>query len=164
MAGRLPVADATTLNADILRKREKIGIIVSDWNSDITLRLLKGCCTVFEKAGLLNHLVIVHVPGAFEIPITISRLLQRKKCSGVIALGCVIKGETKHDDYLNHSIAKTLLELAVNYDKPVINGVLTTNTKKQADDRSGGKWGNKGEECVGAMLRLLGTFKIIDTL
>lgn len=88
----------------------------------------------------------------------------KEKCSGVIALGCVIKGETKHDDYLNHSIAKTLLELAVHFDKPVINGVLTTNTKKQAEDRSGGKWGNKGAECAGAMLRLLGTFKIIDTL
>lgn len=164
MAGRLPTANTTKLNPGVLRKSDKIGIVVSDWNSDITSRLLKGCCTVFDKAGLINHLVIVHVPGAFEIPLTIARLLQRKTCCGVIALGCVIKGETKHDDYLNHSIAKTLLELALNYDKPVINGVLTTNTKKQADDRSGGHWGNKGEECAGTLLRLLGTFKIIDTL
>ena len=164
MAGRLPPADPASYSGLTFKSGQKIAIIVSDWNKEITSKLLLSCTGVFRKAGYREHLVIVHVPGAFEIPLTVSRLLKRKKCIGAVALGCVIQGETKHDDYLNHSITKTLLEISVLRDKPVINGVLTTNNMKQALERSGGKYGNKGEECAASLLRMLTTFQMIDTL
>ncbi|MEO6189441.1 MAG: 6,7-dimethyl-8-ribityllumazine synthase [Saprospiraceae bacterium] len=164
MAGILPSANKKLKFNISLKPDHKIAIVVSEWNLAITSNLLKAAKTTLELNGLKNQLVIVHVPGAFELPLTSSWLLKKKKIEGVICLGCVIQGETKHDDYINHSIAQAFINLSLLTGKPLIYGVLTTNTKKQALDRSGGKLGNKGEECAIALLKMLSLKSIIKTL
>jgi 6,7-dimethyl-8-ribityllumazine synthase len=97
----------------------------------------------------------VHVPGGFEIPLACSRLLASKKYDAVIALGCVIKGETKHDEYISHSVAHALQSLMLMYNKPVAFGVLTPNTLEQAQARAVTGEGNKGREAATAALAML---------
>ena len=82
-------------------------------------------------------------------------MLDQSFIQGVICLGCVIKGDTKHDEYINHAISSGIMNLAISYSKPVIFGVLTTKNKKQAEERSGGKLGNKGEESAIAILKMI---------
>ncbi|MCC6815425.1 MAG: 6,7-dimethyl-8-ribityllumazine synthase [Saprospiraceae bacterium] len=154
MAGKLPSAKNQFIHLK-LSSKARIGIVVSEWNTEITESLMRAARSVFEKHKLQDQLIIIKVPGAFEIPLTVSLLLKKKNITGVIGLGCVIKGETRHDEYINNSISHAFMELSIQYSKPVIFGVLTTNTKKQAIDRSGGKLGNKGEESALTLLKML---------
>jgi len=164
MAGNLPTAKKDLGVVLKLKSTQKIALVVSDWNKEITLNLLKAAKKVFTQYNLMDRLIIVHVPGSFEIPLTTSWFVYKKKIVGAIALGCVIQGETKHDDYLNHAITKALSEISVASGKPVLNGVLTTNTKRQALDRAGGKFGNKGEECAIGLIHMLSLKSLIDQL
>lgn len=163
MAGKLPSAIKSSFTS-LLSDKERIGIIVSDWNQEITTSLLSAARKVFNNCKLEKHQIIVHVPGAFEIPLAASLLLKKKNIKGVICLGCVIKGDTKHDDYINQSIAQSFSNLSIQYSKPVIFGVLTTNHIKQAKERAGGKLGNKGEEAAIALLKMIQIKELIKTL
>ena len=97
---------------------------------------------------------MAHVPGAFELPMGARLLATSGKYDAIICLGCVIKGETKHDEYINNAVAHGIALLSLLLAKPIIYGVLTTNTLKQAQDRAGGKHGNKGVEAAEAAIQM----------
>jgi 6,7-dimethyl-8-ribityllumazine synthase len=125
----------------------RIGIVVSRYNSRVVDRLLSACVAVLKKAGLVeDQIIVVAVPGAFEIPVAAQRLILKNACDAVIALGAVIRGETPHFEFIAGECAHGLAEIALNNDVPVIFGVLTVDTMEQALDRSGAEESNKGAE------------------
>lgn len=137
--------------------RMKFGIIVSDYNQDITTSLLDACIVTLKKHGVLaQNIDCIRVPGSFELVSGADLYLQSRQRSidAVICLGCVIKGETRHDEYINHAIAQGITGLNTSFHIPVIFGVLTTNTLEQALARAGGKAGNKGVESAIAAIRM----------
>lgn len=134
---------------------KKIGIVVSDWNSAITENLLEGCKDALLNAGVREEdMKIVHVPGSFELPLAARLLQQGYKLDAIICLGCLIKGETKHDEYIAQAVASATMQLSVVSSTPVIFGVLTTNDYTQAEERAGGKHGNKGTEAAVTALKM----------
>lgn len=134
----------------------KIGIVVSEYHFDISGKLLDGCLETLQNNGVLpENIKVVSAPGAFELPVACQRLNRWSNVNAVIAFGCVIKGDTDHDKYINQSVALALQDLAIKYGKPFMFGLLTTNDHQQALDRAGGKHGNKGIEVAAAALRML---------
>ncbi len=133
----------------------KIGIVVSEWNADITNALLSGAKETLLKAGVLeDHIEVLYVPGSFELPWGARQIMKPGKKDAVICLGCIIQGETKHDEYIAAAVASGIMQLGLMSGIPVIFGVLTTNTEEQAKDRAGGKHGNKGSEAAVAALQM----------
>jgi 6,7-dimethyl-8-ribityllumazine synthase len=125
----------------------KIGIVVSEWNASITGSLLDGCrATLLKHEVAEDHIVVQQVPGSYELPMGARLLSSGQNFDAIICLGCVIKGETKHDQYISQSVASGLMQLSLMTNVPVIFGVLTPNTQAQAEARAGGELGNKGEE------------------
>ena len=134
----------------------KIGIVVSEWNENITENLLQGAYDTLTKHGVKKeNIVVQYVPGSFELPLGAQLLLEDKEVDGVVALGSVIQGETKHFDFVCHATAIGIKDVALKYNKTVIFGVLTDYNMQQAIDRSGGKHGNKGIECAVACLKMV---------
>ncbi len=133
----------------------KFGVVVSDWNEKITHTLLEGCLKTLKAKGALEEDIrVIHVPGTFELPVGAKMLMESKNYDAVICIGCVIKGETKHDEYINHAVSSSLATLGMMSGKPVIFGVLTPNTEEQALERAGGKYGNKGVEAAASALKM----------
>jgi 6,7-dimethyl-8-ribityllumazine synthase len=134
---------------------KSFGIAVAEWNKHITFELLKGCMETLIKHGVSENDIHVHfVPGTFELPFAGKKLAQQHHLAGVICLGCVIKGETDHDIYINTSVVNALQTLNIEFDIPFIFGVLTPNNEAQALDRAGGKNGNKGVEAAVTALKM----------
>ena len=134
----------------------KIGIVVSEWNENITFNLLEGAKKALLDNGVLEENIHVHfVPGAFELPLGAKLVLDSMFMDGVIAIGCVIQGETKHFDYVCEAATSGIAQLNLQYDKPVCFCLLTDNNMQQSIDRSGGKHGNKGTECAIACLKMI---------
>lgn len=132
------------------------GIVVSDYNEQITHALLEGCVRTLLKAGAKEKdILVLHVPGAFELTSGAQFLAIAQKPDALICLGCVIKGETKHDEYINHAVANGVTQLALSLEKPVIFGLLTPNNLQQAKARAGGKHGNKGIEAAVTAIRMV---------
>ncbi len=130
-------------------KNFKFAIVVSRFNEFITDRLLKGAEKCFAELGYNeNEFDVVKVPGAFEIPAAAAHLASLKKYSAIICLGAVIRGATPHFDYVSMGVTNGVQRVSLDFDIPVIFGVLTTNTIEQAMERSGGKSGNKGRDAV----------------
>lgn len=141
-------------------KGKSVGIVVSDYHTSITDNLLEGAKKVFVKSGISTEDIIVqYVPGAFELPLGCAAIYSKYPLDAVLALGCVVKGETEHDKYINHAVANGMMDLCLEHMIPFVFGLLTTNTLQQAIDRSGGKHGNKGEECAVAALRMMNIYK-----
>lgn len=140
-------------NADVL-KRQRFAIAVADWNSEITYALLEGAYETLVQHGVQEkNIKVVHVPGTFELTYAANKLQQECKYDAIIAIGCVIQGDTPHFDYICQGVSYGLSQLnAANHDGwtarkgPVIFSVLTTLTQQQALDRAGGSLGNKGVE------------------
>ena len=131
------------------------GIIVADWNEAITHKLYEGCYDTLIKHGAkAENIHTVQVPGTFELPTGARMLSANKDIDGFVCLGCVIKGETSHNEYINHAVATGLTNLSIATGKPYIYGVLTPNTEQQALDRAGGKYGNKGVEAAVTAIRM----------
>jgi len=127
----------------------RFGIVVSDWNNEITWALLEGAMSTLKKHGVVNdNIVVKHVPGSFELPLAGQFIAEYDDVDGVICLGCVIQGETPHFTYVCQGVTQGIASLNLEYNIPFIFGVLTTNTKQQALDRAGGKLGNKGDEAA----------------
>lgn len=127
----------------------RFGIVVSDWNKEITWSLLDGAVRTLKKHGVTSdNIVIKHVPGSFELPLGGQFIAEYDDVDGVICLGCVIQGETPHFTYVCQGVTQGILSLNLEYNIPFIFGVLTTNTLQQAIDRAGGKLGNKGDEAA----------------
>ncbi len=134
---------------------KSFGIAVAEWNKHITFELLKGCMETLIQHGVSENDIHIHfVPGTFELPFAGKKLAQQHHLAGVICLGCVIKGETDHDIYINTSVANALQTLNIEFDIPFIFGVLTPNNEAQALDRAGGKHGNKGVEAAVTALKM----------
>ncbi len=132
------------------------GIVVADWNKEITHALYEGCYETLLKHGAKEeNIKTVQVPGTFELPGGARMLSQTETLDGFICLGCVIKGETSHNEYINQSVAQGLMNMSVMSGKPFIFGVLTPNNQQQALDRAGGKYGNKGVEAAVTALRMV---------
>jgi len=130
-------------------KKMRFGIVVSDWNHDVTWSLLKGATETLKKHGVTkDDIVVKHVPGSFELTLGAQWLAEYDDLDGVICLGCVIQGETPHFTYICQGVAQGITMLNLEYNIPFIFGVLTTNTLQQAIDRAGGKHGNKGDEAA----------------
>jgi 6,7-dimethyl-8-ribityllumazine synthase len=131
-------------------------IVVSHWNEDITYALRDECIATLKHHGALPENINVHyVPGAFELPLGARIVMGQKKVDAVICLGCVIKGETDHDKYISSAVASGIMNLGLTSKKPVIFGLLTPNTKRQALDRAGGKYGNKGVEAAHTAIQMV---------
>lgn len=133
-----------------------IGIAVAPYYSSITNSLLGVAKKTLIAHGVAAHNIIVeNAPGAFELPLLASMLYQKHKLHAVICIGCVIKGETNHDEYINHAIASSLAQLSIQWQSPFVFGVLTVNNMKQAKARSGNNDANKGREAALAALGML---------
>ncbi len=134
----------------------KIGIVVSEWNYPITGSLLEGAVNTLLKHNVKEEdIVIEHVPGSFELTYGAKKLIQTNNFDSVITLGCVIQGDTPHFTYVCEGVTQGATELNLQYNTPVIFGVLTTDTLEQAQDRSGGKHGNKGDEAAITALKMV---------
>lgn len=134
----------------------RIGIIVSEWNNDITEALYKGAFDVLTKHGVnKNDIIKDYVPGTFELTYGAKRIAEYSKVDAVIVLGCVIQGETRHFDFICQGVTQGLTDLNIKLNLPVIFGVLTTDNKQQALDRAGGKHGNKGAEAAVTAIKMV---------
>lgn len=133
----------------------KFGIVVSDWNNEITYSLLNGCIETLKKHGTLDENIITkHVPGSFELTLGAQLMAENEDVDAIICLGCVVQGETPHFEYICQAVSHGITQINLDYDLPVIFGVLTTNNIQQAKERSGGIHGNKGVEAAVAAIKM----------
>ncbi|TWR30313.1 6,7-dimethyl-8-ribityllumazine synthase [Mucilaginibacter pallidiroseus] len=131
------------------------GIVVAEWNAEITGALYNGAYQTLLKYGAAESAIHTYpVPGSFELTTGAELLLKTGKFDAVICLGCVIQGETRHFDFICDAVANGVSNVAIKYSKPVIFGVLTTDNQQQAIDRSGGKHGNKGDEAAVTAIKM----------
>ena len=134
----------------------RFGIVVTEWNNHITDKLLEGAVETLKKYGVAeSSITIERVPGSFELIYASSQLAKRGYLDAVIAIGCVIKGDTPHFDYICQGTTQGLATLNTQYDVPVIYGLLTCNNMEQAEDRCGGMLGNKGDECAVTAIKMV---------
>ncbi|MGH2995520.1 MAG: 6,7-dimethyl-8-ribityllumazine synthase [Gaiellaceae bacterium] len=139
--------------------RRTVAIVVSRFNGDITSRLLEGAVAELDEAGVTRGRIdVVAVPGAFELPLAAMALAKTRRYSCIVALGCVIRGETPHFDYVAAEAASGLQLAALETGVPVSFGVLTCETREQAEARAGGEKGNKGAEAARSALEMAGLF------
>lgn len=137
-------------------KNKTFAIVVSTWNEEITEALYQAAIATLLAHGVKQKNILRStVPGSFELPLGALRMAEKKDVHGVICLGCVIKGETPHFNYICQAVAYGLTEVGLRTKKPVVFGVLTTLNKQQAFDRAGGKYGNKGEEAALTALQMV---------
>lgn len=134
----------------------RFGIVVSEWNSKITGALLKGACETLLRHGVREEdVTVMTVPGSFELVYGSSRMVKSGRFDAVIAIGCVIKGDTPHFDYICEGTTQGLADLNREGTVPVIYGLLTCNNMQQAEDRCGGILGNKGDECAVTAIKMV---------
>lgn len=138
----------------------KIGIVVSEWNESITKALLEGAKKTLKENGVHDDDIVIEiVPGSFELIFGCSRMAKKHKVDAVIAIGCVIRGDTPHFDYICQAVSSGISKINVEGDVPVIFGLLTTNSQEQAEERSGGILGNKGDEYAITALKMVALAK-----
>lgn len=131
------------------------GIVVAEWNPEITGALLQGAVSTLEKHGALPENIIVKtVPGSFELVYGASQMTRNDRYDAIIILGSVIRGETPHFDYICQGVTQGIAQLNATNDIPIVYGLLTTDTLQQAKDRSGGRLGNKGDECAVVAIKM----------
>lgn len=135
---------------------KKFAIVVAEWNEDVTEALFQGAHDALLKLGVKKENIIrKNVPGSFELPLGAQWMVDQKEVTAVIALGCVIQGDTPHFDYICQAVANGIMKVNLKANKPVAFGVITTLNKKQALERAGGKLGNKGEEAALTVVKML---------
>ena len=131
------------------------GIVVAEWNPEITGALLEGAVNTLEKHGTLpENIHVKTVPGSFELIYGAHQMCLHGGYDAVIILGCVIRGETPHFDYICEGVTYGIARLNAKNEIPVIYGLLTTNDLQQAKDRAGGRHGNKGDECAVVAIKM----------
>lgn len=139
-----------------LYQHVKIGIVVAEWNEQVTGALLEGAKEFLLSAGVKMENILIHfVPGSFELSVGARWMTDLQDVDGAIALGCVIQGETRHFDFICDAVAHGITQVNLTSGKPVAFGVLTTQNQQQAIDRAGGKHGNKGLEAAATVLKML---------
>jgi 6,7-dimethyl-8-ribityllumazine synthase len=134
----------------------KVVIVASRYNASICDALVSGALETLAAAGYdAASTPVVRVPGAWELPIVVRQVIDQRGVIAAISLGCVIKGETTHDEHINRAVSMALMQMGVDRGVPIAFGLLTCNTLEQAIHRSGGAVGNKGIEAAEAVLELL---------
>ena len=134
----------------------RFGVVVAEWNWEITSALANGAVDTFKKHGATEENISVkYVPGTFELPLGGQYFAELDNVDAVILLGCVIQGDTRHFDYICEGVTQGTKDLNLKYNKPFIFGVLTTNNEQQALDRAGGKLGNKGDEAAITAIKMV---------
>lgn len=134
----------------------RFGIVVAEWNYDITGALLEACVQSLQKHGAKpENIYVSMVPGSFELTYGAAKMAADNKPDAVIVLGCVIQGETRHFDFICQGVTQGITSLNEKGEIPFVFGVLTTDTLQQAKDRSGGKHGNKGDEAAVTAIKML---------
>lgn len=137
-----------------------IAVVVSRYNRGVTDALEQGAVRTIRAAG--GRAAVVDAPGTYELPPIAARCIETGAYRGVVALGCIVKGETRHDRYIAAAVAHGLTTLSIGSGVPVAFGVITAETPGQASARAGGDKGNKGEEAAAALLDTLSAFEAID--
>ena len=150
-----PISDVSQLH---------IAVLQTDWNQAVVSKIHKSCVDTLLSLGIIKeHIHEYSVPGSYELPMGAKMILSGQiKPDAIICLGCVIQGETKHDDYINHTIARSINNIGLMSGTPIILGVLTTNSIDQAHARAGGDRGDKGIESAHAALKMISLKEKID--
>ena len=144
------------------RKPQPVAVIVSRYNAAVTSRLREGAENIYlARGGKIGKLEIFEAPGAFELSVLAAEAALTGRYAGIVALGCVIKGDTRHDEYINHAVAQGLTQASIETGVPIAFGLVTTENAAQARARAGGDAGNKGEDAMNA---LLDTIAAIDAI
>lgn len=137
-------------------EKMRFGVVVAEWNFEITGALAKGAVETLKKHGAQDENILVkYVPGSFELPLGGQYFAEMENVDAVILLGCVIQGETRHFDYICEGVTQGTVSLNLKYNKPFVFGLLTTNNQQQAIDRAGGKLGNKGDEAAITAIKMV---------
>ena len=137
-------------------QQQPVGIITARWNTRVTAALETGALSFLKAQGFADRQCYHHqVPGSFELPLGVQYLAEHTPVQGIIALGCLIQGETPHFHYIADAVTEKLSNLTLRYHIPVSYGLLTVNNQAQAEARAGGEQGNKGEEAASAMLQMM---------
>lgn len=149
-----------TIEGKLIGEGLKFALVVSRFNSFITERLLEGALDCLRRKGVADDdLMVVRVPGAWEIPLVAKRLAQAKAHDAVICLGAVIRGATPHFDYVAAEVSKGVAQVTLDTGVPVLYGILTTDTLEQAVERAGSKAGNKGFAAAEAAIEMVNLLK-----
>ena len=152
-----------TIEGNLNAAGMKTAIVVGRFNEFISSKLLEGAVDALKRHGSdESQIDVIWVPGSFEIPLTAKKLANKEEYDGVIALGAVIRGETSHFDYVSAEVSKGVAKAGLDSEKPVIFGVLTTDTIEQAISRAGTKSGNKGYDAAVSLIEMVNLFKKID--
>lgn len=147
---------AYDLNSVPSAKNMKFGIVVAEWNYQITGALANGAVKTLLKHGALEeNIIIKHVPGSFELTLGGQYFAEYTDVDAIILLGCVIQGETRHFDFICQGVTYGATKLNLTYNLPIIFGVLTTDNEQQALDRAGGRHGNKGDEAAVTAIKMI---------
>ncbi|MHC4441271.1 MAG: 6,7-dimethyl-8-ribityllumazine synthase [Planctomycetota bacterium] len=159
------MAESTkTITGELTVKEQRFAIIVSRFNEFISTRLLNAAMDELQRHGCsLQNITVIRVPGAWELPITAKKVAASTKFDAVICLGCVIRGDTPHFDYIASETAKGIAHVGMDASLPVIFGVLTTDTLDQAINRAGAKEGNKGADAARAAIEMVNLFDQLDS-
>ena len=156
------MSEYININGDISVEKARIAIVVGRFNGFIVDSLLSGALDTLTRAGIQpGDITVSHVPGAFEMPLVVQKYAESGNFEAVIGLGAVIRGSTPHFDYVAGENAKALASLALKFNLPVINGVLTTDTIEQAIERAGTKAGNKGAEAAMVAMEMISLLRKI---
>jgi 6,7-dimethyl-8-ribityllumazine synthase len=149
-----------TIEGKLIAGDERYALVVSRFNDLVTRRLLEGALDTFRRHGASDdHVIVVWVPGSFELPLIADRLAKSRQYAAVCCLGAVIQGETSHHEYINHQMAGGIMRAGLESGVPVLFGVLTCASMEQALDRAGGKAGNKGTEVALAAIEMVNVLK-----
>jgi 6,7-dimethyl-8-ribityllumazine synthase len=149
-----------TLEGKLTGEGLKFALVVSRFNSFITERLLEGALDCLRRQGAAeDDLLVVRVPGAWEIPVAAKRLAQARKHDAVVCLGAVIRGSTPHFDYVAAEVSKGIAQITLETGVPIAFGILTTDTIEQAVERAGSKAGNKGFAAAAAAIEMVNLLK-----
>jgi len=141
----------------------RFALVVAEWNSEVTEALYQGAYdTLLQYGATADNVLRGNVPGSYELTTAAQWFAERADIDAVICIGCVIQGETKHNDYINHAVAQGLTNVSLKTGKPIIFGVLTPNNQQQALDRAGGVHGNKGDEAAMTAIKMLGLKETIN--
>ncbi len=150
------LSDYSPLSTSFNPLNYKIGILVSEWNKEVTEALFEGALQTLIAEGVPEENIVKdYVPGSYELPLGAQIMMEKAQMDAVICLGCVIQGETRHFEFICQAVAKGIMDVNLKFSRPVIFGVLTTDNQEQALARAGGKLGNKGVEAAAAALKML---------
>ena len=157
MSTNHPTPPAVDLPADV-----RVGVVAARFNAHIVDELLRGCVERLKQAGVDEARIAIHrVPGAFELPVAAKLLAATKRVQAVICLGCVVRGDTPHFDYVAGEAARGIMQVGISESIPVIFGVLTTNTEQQALDRAGGSHSHAGVNSADAAIEMIGLARAV---